>query len=344
MTEADLIRILEEYVRIIRSQLQQPNASITQILSNIIGKIVTDEEAARYYQQISYLYDQMAQIFQDFAQSSTFGIYNNTANLTRQFLESVTKVTLESKPFGTDVKALQRLIRNMNQDFVIATQNGKSYIKSFVEFSKQGRLTESEIDLAVFKGYLDKGTAKGAKKILEGDLTQRITEDMHAKNPFYRKIRYTEIEGMTVSDAVKMRLKRDFEEKLSNNQYMPLVNKNGNIMMFKTRSYSDLVVRTRLGEAQVAGTIDAGQSRGIDYYKVTKHNTTTPACLPHEGKIYAVTKGDPKFAGLSDYTDYSENGKIKQSQNKPVYHPNCKHRLIPYPMTKREYERFPDRN
>jgi hypothetical protein len=344
MNEEDLLRILDSYVRIIRAQLEIPNRGITQILSNILGKIITDEEAERYINQINYLYTQMSMSWREFTQISVYGVYNNSASLTMQYLDSITRLDLDKKKFIPDTKTLGRLVRNINDEFTIAVNNGKEYVKSFITFSKQGILTESEIDNAIFKGYLDKGTGRAAKKELLTKFEDRITKEMYNRNPLYRKIKFEQIEGMSVSDAVKMRLKKEFEEKLSNNQYLPIINRNGDIMVFKTKTYSDLVSRTRLGESSVAGTIDAAESRGIEYFRVTKHNTDTLQCRVHEGKIYSSRKGDPKFAALSDYTPYKdEKGRTKQSQNKPLYHINCRHRLLPYTMTNREYEKFPDR-
>jgi hypothetical protein len=298
----------------------------------------------QYINQANYLYNEIATTFNQFTRSAVYGVYTNSANLTRQFLENLEN----EKQFLPDMKTINRLIKNMNQEFTVVVEGGKEYIKSFITFSKQGRITESQIDNAILKGYIQKGTAKGAKKVLFKEFDEAMSKELYDRvnndTGFFRKIKYEQIENMSVSDAAKMRLKKDFEEKLANQQYLPLINKNGDVMVFKTETYSNLVARTRLGEAQTAATIDAGQANGVNYYRVTSHNTETLECKVHEGKIYAVKKGDPKFAALSDYTKYKdEKGRTKESQNKPLYHINCRHRLIPFAMTTKRYESYPDR-
>lgn len=344
MTEAQLIALLNDYVAILRARLEQPNQGITNILNQIFGRLLTEEEANSYIRNIEYLYKEMANGFKEFTRVAVVNAYNSSGNLLLRSLPNLE----QTRPWIPDTKTIGRLIRNMDSEFTVMTENGTEYIKSFITFSKQGRLTESQIDLAVAKGYLQSGMAKGAKAILNMDLQEIVTREVYDRvtndSKFFRKIRFEEIEGMSIGEAAKARLRKEFEEKLKNEQYMPLINKNGKVMVFKVETYSDLVARTRLGEAQTAGTIDSGQSVGINYFRVSAHNTTTPQCAVHERKIYAVKKNDPKFPALSDYTPYKDNkGRIQQSQNKPLYHINCRHRLLPYVITKKQYEKLPDR-
>jgi hypothetical protein len=95
--------------------------------------------------------------------------------------------------------------------------------------------------------------------------------------------------------------------------------KGGKVLMINGRKYrvdyyAEMVARTRTREAQTAATIDMIRAFGEDLVRISDHNTTTPICKPHEGRIYSIT-------GLGGYPLLVET---------PPYHPNCQHVVTPY--------------
>jgi hypothetical protein len=307
-----------------RDLLKTPDENLQKLFDQLDGRIIDEQLANQYQSLIEIEYNRLINNFDTFARRSAIDIFSFSSNQTLDKLRR-----LEQKyPWGIDTKTINILTKNMMSDFGVVSENGKSYYRSYVEFSKQGMIPEREIDFAVAKGYLEKGTAKEAKKLMkqkfEKAIDKEIVDRVNKDSRFFRKIKYAQIEGMNIEDAVKIRLKAEFEEKLRDNKFLFLINKNGDVMTFKVKTYSDLVARTRLGEAQVAGTLEAGLSKGVRYYKVTSHGTKTKTCMPFEGAVLTTNQNDTRFRPVN-------------KSNTPLYHINCKHRIYPIFIHKGEY-------
>ncbi|MCK6381885.1 MAG: phage minor capsid protein [Leptospiraceae bacterium] len=233
-----------------------------------------------------------------------------------------------------DVKAIDRLIRDMRNDFKIAIDQGKERFITYIEFSKQGKITESQISQAVGKGYLTKGTGKESKKLL-GKLFKetefKTLDETALEKSIARRLmgENRRLDRLNITDEFRNLLKEKFEKTLKEKKFLQIYDKNGDIITFQIDKYSDLVSRTRLGDAQVAGTIKIGNENGISEYQVTDHNTTTKICIPFEGKIYTTNPSNKKFEMLTDRTT-------------PLYHVNCKHRLKMRAFTKTQLSKMPD--
>jgi hypothetical protein len=93
--------------------------------------------------------------------------------------------------------------------------------------------------------------------------------------------------------------------------------------MFDPVYYAEMVARTKFHEAQSEASKSTAELYGTDLVIVSSHNTTTPLCQEHEGKIYSISGNHP---------DYD---KLEES---PPFHPNCLHLLYPYFETALEAE------
>ena len=83
---------------------------------------------------------------------------------------------------------------------------------------------------------------------------------------------------------------------------------------FKPRYYAELVARTKFHDAHSYAALLQAKNYNTDLVQVSSHNTTTPICMPFEGKIYSMTGQDKRFPPLQD---------------SPPYHVNCLHLLMP---------------
>ena len=77
---------------------------------------------------------------------------------------------------------------------------------------------------------------------------------------------------------------------------------------FTLAYYAELVARTKIREAQSWSVINTGISVGSDLVQVSSHNTTTPICIPFEGRVYSISGRDPDFPPLEDIPPYHCNG------------------------------------
>ena len=291
----NLHRLLEEPTSIMQSALDRAIKDTT----------ITNQERDRLFSVITAQYEQIQSTLETFSSQVLPGAYASGAEAGKEVLRQYGQVVYAHT---VDVAAVNVLIRDMHHDFSRAIENGRESIGTYFKFSKQGRLTETEISEAVAKGLLDGGTGWEAKREMRKAIKERGTQifDQASLDAYIRK-----------------KVLQGYEQKLLDGKVMQLINKNGKVMNFRVDSYSDLVSRTRIGEAQVAGTIDATQANGINLFKVTSHNTQSVICAPHEGKIYSSDPNDPKYEYLYGYGEHGE-------LNKPVYHPRCLHRLMPY--------------
>jgi len=109
-------------------------------------------------------------------------------------------------------------------------------------------------------------------------------------------------------------VKKDIQKSLMrtalDKKYITIVNKNGDLNHWQTSKYADMVARTKLSEAQGLSTMNTGLAFGSDLIQISDHNTTTPICIPFEGKIFSISGTDPDFAPLVQLNPF---------------HPNCQH-------------------
>ena len=78
-------------------------------------------------------------------------------------------------------------------------------------------------------------------------------------------------------------------------------------------TYTKMVARTTLMEADLEGTKNRLIEQGRDLVRVTTHIGSCEKCAPWQGKILSLTGITPGYPTLAD------------ARAKGLYHPNCKH-------------------
>jgi hypothetical protein len=189
---------------------------------------------------------------------------------------------------NVDSKALNVLIKDMLGDYSSGLDGARAGASRYFKLTKQLLASEETISKAVAQGLTSKGTVYGAKKELIKELTE-----LYGKG-----------------------------------NLIPIKTSSGKIINYRIDTYAELVARTRLGDAQVIGTIEQAQYNGTDCFQVTAHSTKTPICIPHENQILTTNK------------DLISAGVAPLATNRPVYHVNCQHRLAPYPLTRAEKDQL----
>jgi len=271
--------------------------------------------------RINELVDELSILFEEFSILAATQAYRDG----RKFANEILEIERLVKTTTGDKKAIKALIKDMNMDFDTKIKSFQRRTSQVMHaFSKQGALTESEISLLVAQGYIDKNTAMGAKKVLRARISEtgEILDESELAAWIERKLKRkkTEINKRNVNQAVRDRLYAAEVERLKDGKFMQIIDKNGDIRTYKVDTYADLVSRTRLGEAQVLGTIEEANEYNIDTFRVSDHNTTTKKCQEFEGKTFTTDPNNKKFPLLTE-------------QTRPLYHVNCQHRLLPYKIT-----------
>jgi hypothetical protein len=178
----------------------------------------------------------------------------------------------------TSFDALQAIIQDAYEMFRTASEGGLNQVSQLFRATQQRLISELQIDQAIASGLVSDNNIKGIKSNIEKTLYQKLVTDGRV---------------FTVNT------------------------KTGGTRSFEPDYYAELVARTRSREAQTLGTVNMTLEYGVDLVQVSSHNTLTPICKPHEGKVYSITGSTPGYERLTD-------------ENKPSFHPNCWHVITPY--------------
>ena len=165
-----------------------------------------------------------------------------------------------------------KLGRDAVADMAKALNDGKAIVKRLTRATQQEILEESFLDSALGEAYK------------RGDIRE-FTEILYENRPETKAWRDMILQGK-------------------------LVEVNGK--HFQPDYYAELVARTKFHEVQSLASLDVADNVGSDLVIVSNHNTTTPMCKEHEGKVYSISGTHPKYPKLVD---------------KPPFHPNCLHTL-----------------
>ena len=101
----------------------------------------------------------------------------------------------------------------------------------------------------------------------------------------------------------------------STQAFTGIVDKAGRRWNLKT--YSEMVVRTKVQQAHIYGTAQQGHEMGYHLFIISSHNALD-ACSHWEGKIISVGES---IDGYPNYEDLAASNEI--------FHPNCKHHITP---------------
>ncbi|PJZ87929.1 hypothetical protein CH368_14300 [Leptospira levettii] len=288
--------------------------------------------------QILLLLDELAKTQSDILNVLVMQAYREGWNET---YKDVTKTLGPAFDFGV----VNVLVKDTLNDYRLAIDQSKTFLKSVFKLAKQDILSEVRISEITLEQIMAQGTFKDITKqtvseIMKAGSTSNTVlkslNDREIQERFNRAKRAL-IKERKIPAYLKTKVLDKVEAKLHEGKFITILSnrldKFGKRipMTFSLDYYSSLVARTRFADSQVQGTLDAGERLNVQLYLVTEHGTTTKTCKIYEGNY--LTR-DPKLVGKT-----FEGRKIflLTEESKPVYHPNCKHRLIPVPITDEEY-------
>lgn len=309
---------------------QRIKDQITRMLANAQAWTTTELD-----QELSILFRLMDEVEMTFATVAARVIPGGFEMTSRIVREQMKRRGLAARTTRVDLKTVNVLLRDATVRYRNANNMGQASARVFFkQFSKQGRVTESDISEMLAHGLIKKQDARESLRILNRnftDLGPRVLDEAKLAQFKDRKMaafrKKLESNG-NLSDALRAAHLEKKRLSLDGGRVLQLVNKNGDVMTFETSTYSEIVTRTKIADAQVEGTIETGEQYGVQTYRVTGHNTKTKICKPHENKVYTT----------------ATSGKLKRvfepfnAENRPTYHPQCLHRAVAYPLTNEEID------
>ena len=329
MTEKEFDKLMTDFVekeiKLLEKLLEN---SIDELSDLMLEELKSADSTGKRLKQVYETYDELDAVYATYITKTLDKAYKQTISAVYDLLNE------SGGHNAIDAKAVNTLIKDAIHDFTSATENGRQLAAFYFKISKQELITESQISEAVANSLLSKGYGYDAK-IAVRELLKTRQPIIYDKNSLMKRIS-KDVQGDL--KKIKKNLRDDYmnaayNQAYAEKKYMQIINKNGDIMNFKVDTYASLVSRSRIGDSQVRGAVETGNSLGCEFFTVTSHNTQTPICKPHESKTYTTNQ---KIANLGVW-------KILNDTTRPIYHPNCQHRLVPVAYTSSQIKRLAER-
>jgi len=267
------------------TELVNKLASVTNKIDLLITEIASTSETSNIYWtrrqvQLKKLYEQARLISINWTNERIPIVYRD--QIRQQFYKlknrKIKPVQLKKVKFSdfintnSVVQSLRSLLSETSATFSIGYLSGEKTIRRLMNLTQQIHIREKEIEKQIAQGFIEKGTVTQSVKRLQGELLKKSL----------------------------------------NGQYITVINKNGDPMQFKVSTYSDMVAKTKLIEAQTQAVVNTTAGLGEDLVQVSSHNTETAYDAQFEGKIFSLSGNDPDFPIATDL---------------PPFHPRCKHSI-----------------
>lgn len=342
--QAQLVGKAERQILALRQAMNSSIASIKKDIQSAIRDGINPGQLEARLAAINQQLTHVESVYSRYISNVIPQAYANGAEITKGILESSSVI---DNKFLFDNKTINSLIKHATDDFTRGIAGSRDLIGFSYKVSKQAFLTEHEISQLVAAEYMASGDAKKVQKKvfeafanLQGRNKNPSSAIVTAQNRDITNLEAdAQFEGILQTKIQALRnqfpnmTQAQFEKRmaktlkaLNEEKYIRILNKNGEYMHFTLDHYSELVTRTRIGDSQIAGTMEMAIKDGIDLFRITSHNTTSAQCIGHEGQFYST---NPNLIGKN-----FQGKKIGEASraNLPLYHPgNCLHRVVAVP-------------
>ena len=204
--------------------------------------------------------------------------------------------------------------------------------KAYPLIEKELRWHYTSSQLEVTKAMRDAGlTATGKlseQQILElnaiiSDTLNDYGEALHGVFNNAQKVmtdvRKARLEAIFVEDKLKDSTLKELKDKIINDlakDFTAIVDKGGR--EWKLDTYAEMLARTRTREVTNLAMTTRLKMEGYDLVQVSSHGGGCDLCQPWDGKVLSMTGATHGYPTVSE------------AEMAGVFHPNCKHRLLPY--------------
>ncbi len=133
-----------------------------------------------------------------------------------------------------------------------------------------------------------------------------------------QKIQEKVAQGISEGQArkeVSSRIQKVFKRELQEGARIEVIDKNGDKRRYRPDKYSEMLARTQTREAMSEGSQRQCKQYGVEYMQVSVHSGACELCQEFQGRVYTITGDDDRFPKLDE---------------RPPFHPNCAHVLVPY--------------
>jgi hypothetical protein len=181
-----------------------------------------------------------------------------------------------------------------------------NYVK-FINSNKNIQYKASVMKDAIM--YFSSGLEDGQKRL---NRLMNMTQQILIKEDQVRKLLSTGLKEKGTIKSAQKKLQEKLLKKSLDGKFITVINKNGKPMEFGVKTYSEMVARTEIINAESQAVLTTALEYETDLVQVSSHNTTAEICQQYEGKIFSISGKDKDFPILDAA---------------PAYHPNCGHTL-----------------
>lgn len=122
-----------------------------------------------------------------------------------------------------------------------------------------------------------------------------------------------QIASDVLSNQTLNTIKENIVQTLGDKGFSVLIGRNGR--EWDLELYAEVTARTQIAETYNQGVVNKATEEEVDIVEVSSHGAEDELCAPHEGELYSLSGKSENYPPLT-------------ADNKPPYHPNCKHILL----------------
>ena len=211
--------------------------------------------------------------------------------------------------------------------------------KAYPLIEKELRWHYTSSQLEVTKAMRDAGlTATGKlseQQILElnaiisdtlNDYGEALRGVFNSTQKVMTDVRKARLETIFIEDRLQDTTLKELKDRIINDlakDFTAIVDKGGR--EWKLDVYAEMLARTRTREVTNLAMTTRLKMEGYDLVQVSSHGGGCDLCKPYDGQVLSMT------GATQGYTTVSE------AEMGGLFHPNCKHRLLPYHI---EFQQF----
>ena len=165
-------------------------------------------------------------------------------------------------------------------------------------------------------GGVNTGAVEALAAAATGQLVDKHVPIVRAAQDIYREIILEVGANPLIGTETRIQATQRALNKFADKGIKTFVDRRGN--SWDMARYSEMAVRTMIGQASLQGHADQQQSFGMDLVQVSDHAEECPLCRPWEGKILSLSGNHPRYKSLAE------------ARAAGLFHTYCGHRANTY--------------
>ncbi|MBA4542898.1 hypothetical protein H1164_08285 [Thermoactinomyces daqus] len=224
--------------------------------------------------------------------------------------------------------------RNVNKILADADTQASKWVKKAVEFAyetgaanaiytlgdaRSMTIARKMVDL---ENQLAQATMKSIGQVTYNDLLLMTNNTRQRIKDTITKVVVENLKGRELnrsSKEISRKIINDLREQAMKDAHFSIIDRAGK--NWTIESYSKMIARTKIMQAQIDGTVNESLTREAFYGVISSHGSKHASCARWEGRIVKLDERAP-----GDYPLLS----TLRMRGSGIFHPNCKHHVLPF--------------